>query len=249
MDNSKLACLSPEIRNAIYEFTFVSEYAITLQHNGILHPLTSTCRQLREETLQMYLALTIFNAHLDDGPAIPLAEWLKTIGAERCMLLGEVNIWDMHMLNATLHGVESTQRLLQEGANEEDRHLPYVLRPIGRQVFHKSWYLKDIIPAFQTIGLGLARFCIKDGDRLKETSKFAIMPASDLDDVDKCAELAESLGLKDAERLSLKEQLDQGKREIWLWEGRRNIILNFDSSQRLVSMRQQYISRDEEFYL
>ncbi len=60
----------------------------------------------------------------------------------------------MHMLNATLHGVETTKRLLQNGTAEWE----YVLRPIGRQVFSKSWYLKDIIPALQSIGLGLARF-------------------------------------------------------------------------------------------
>ena len=75
MDRSILARLSPEIRNTIYEFTFTSEYAVTLRDNAVLHPLTSTCRQLRSETLAMYLALTTFNAHLDDGPALPLARW------------------------------------------------------------------------------------------------------------------------------------------------------------------------------
>jgi hypothetical protein len=166
MEHSILARLSPEIRNAIYEFTFISEYAVTLRDNSILHPLTSTCHQLRSETLPMYLALTSFNAHLDDGPALPLARWLKAMGPDRCLLLGEVNIWDMHMLNAVLHGIETTQRLLQDGTPEGD---PFVLRPLGRQVFHKSWYLKDIIPALQSIGLGLARFCIvEEGDRLKQ---------------------------------------------------------------------------------
>ena len=195
----------------------------------------------------MYLALTTFNAHLDDGPATPLAQWLKILGRERCLLLGAVNIWDMHMLNAILHGQESTQRLLRDGTETGDA---YVLRPIGRQVFHKSWYLKDIIPAFQSIGLGLARFCIvEEGDRLKQTSEFAILPADELGDVESGVALAESLGLSDAERVSLMEQLDQGRREIRLLEGRRNIILCFDTGQRLISMRQEFIPRDEEFYL
>jgi hypothetical protein len=45
------------------------------------------------------------------------------------------------------------------------------------------------------------------------------------------------------------KQLDQGKREIRLLEGRRNIILNFDTGRRLMSMRQEFIPRNEEFYL
>lgn len=248
METSPLARLSPEIRNAIYEFTFTSEYAVTLRDKGILHPLSSTCRQLRAETLHMYLALTTFNAHLDDGPALPLAQWLQTLGRERCLLLGEVNIWDMHMLNATVHGAESTQRLLQGGGTETGD--AYVLRPIGRQVFHRSWYLKDIIPVFQAMDLGLARFCIvEEGDRLKQTSEFAVLPAAELGDVESGVALAESLGLSDVERVSLMEQLDQGRREVRLLEGRRNIILCFDTGQRLISMRQEFIPREEEFYL
>lgn len=195
----------------------------------------------------MYLALSTFNAHLDDGPALPLAQWLKTLGRERCLLLGAVNIWDMHMLNAILHGSESTQRLLQDGTDTGDA---YVLRPIGRQVFTKSWYLKDLIPAFQSMRLGLARFCIvEEGDKLKQTSKFAILPDDELSDVESGVALAESLGLSDAERVSLMEQLDRGRREITLSEGRRNIILCFDTGQRLISMTQQFIPREEEFYL
>ena len=81
------------------------------------------------------------------------------------------------------------------------------------------------------------------------TSEFAILPASELGDVESGIALAESLGLSDAERISLIKQLDQGKREIRLPEGRRNIILNFDTGRRLMSMRQEFIPRDEEFYL
>ena len=247
MERSQLARLSPEIRNAIYEFTFTSDYAITLSNNKILHPLTSTCRQIRIESLNMYLALTSFNAHLDDGPATPLANWLRTIGPERCLLLRDVNIWDLHMLNGVLHGIETTQRVLRDGTAEGEA---YVLRPVGRQVFHKSWYLKDIILAFQSIGLGLARLCIvQEGDKLKQTSHFAIMPTSELGGVESGVALAEELGLIGAERISLMAQLEQGRREIRLLEGRRNIILTFDSTHKLTSMRQEFIPRDEEFYL
>ena len=239
--------LSPELRNLIYEYCFTSAYAVTLQDKSTLHPLTSTCRHLRSETLSMYLALTTFNAHLDDGPATPLAHWLQTLGRDRCLLLGEVNIWDLHMLNATLHGEATTQQLLNSGTEHGDE---YVLRPIGRQVFHKSWYLKDIIPAFQSMGLGLARFCIVEpGDRLKQTSKFAILPASELGGVESGVALAESLGLSDVERVSLMAQLDRGEREICLREGRRWIRLCFDTGQKLISISQEFVGRDEEFYL
>ncbi len=75
------------------------------------------------------------------------------------------------------------------------------------------------------------------------------MPASELGDVESGVALAESLGLNDSERVNLMKQLDQGKKEIRLLEGRRNIILNFDTGRRLKSMRQEFIPRDEEFYL
>ena len=195
----------------------------------------------------MYLALTSYNAHLDDGPATPLAQWLLTLGVERCLLLREVNIWDLHMLNGTLHGVEATQRVLSETTDEGK---PYILRPVGRQVFNKSWYLKDIVLAFQSIGLGLARFCIvQEGDKLKQTSHFAIMPTSDFGGVESGFAIAEELGLSDTERINLMSQLEQGRREIRLLEGRRNIILNFDPTHKLTSIRQEFIPRDEEFYL
>ena len=247
MDASVLVRLSPEIRNAIYEYTFTTDYAVTLKTGAIEHPLTATCRQIRNETLGMYLALTRFNAHLDDGPATPLARWLKMIGPDLSLLLREVNIWDMHMLNGTLHGTETTQQALQDGTEDDEA---YVLRPVGRQVFHRSWYLKDIILALQSIGLGLARLCIvQDEDKLKQTSHFAIMPSSELSGVESGFALAEEFGLSDSERVSLMAQLDQGRREIRLLEGRRNIILNFDSTHKLTSMRQEFVPRDEEFYL
>lgn len=247
MEASMLARLSPEIRNAIYEYIFFSDYATTLKTHGIMHPITSTCHQLREESLGMYLSMTRFNAHLDDGPAAPVAHWLRAIGPELCSLLRDVAIWDLRTLNGTLHGVEATQRMLKNGTDEGE---PYVLRPVGRQVFHRSWYLKDIIVALQSIGLGLSRLCIvQEGDKLKLTSHFAIVPSAELGSAESGVALAEGFGLSDAERLSLTTQLEQGWREIRLLDGRRNIIMNFDSTLRLTSVRQEYIPRDEEFYL
>lgn len=245
MDASTLTRLSPEIRNLVYEFLFTTDYAVTLKTGRIQHPLTLTCRQVRRETLGMYLSLTPFNAHLDDRPAIPLARWLRTIGPELCLLLREVNIWDLHMLNGSLHGVEMTQQMLKDGTKDGE---PFVLQPVGRQVFHKSWYLKDIILPLLSIGIGLERFCIlQDGDVLKQTSHFAIVPSSEPKGVQSFTMLAEEFGLSERERASLMRQLEQGRREIRLLDGRRNIILNFDSGRKLISMRQEFIPRDEEF--
>jgi len=91
MDFSPFSRLSPELRNLICEFVFHSDYAITLQNGRIQHPITRTCHQFRFESLGMYYALSRFNAHLDDGPATPLAKWLRALGSQ-CLLLNEVNI-------------------------------------------------------------------------------------------------------------------------------------------------------------
>ena len=197
----------------------------------------------------MYLSLTPFNAHLDDGPTLPLARWLKTIGPDLCLLLREVNIWDLHMLNGTLHGIETTQRMLEQGTKDGE---PYVLRPVGREVFHRSWYLKDIIlPLQHSIGLGLMRFCIEQPNgTLKQTSHFALTKIPDnLDGSDGGAGIAGQFGLSAKEGNNLLEQLAQGRREIRLLEGRRAIILKFDAGLRLMSMRQEFISREEEFFV
>lgn len=247
MDSSVLARLSPEIRNIIYEHLFQTDYAVTLKTDNILHPITLTCRRLRHESLGMYLALTPFNAHLDDGPTLPLARWLKTIGPDLCLLLREVNIWDLHMLNGTLHGIETTQRMLGQGTKDGET---YVLRPVGREVFHKSWYLKDIILPLHSIGLGLLRFCVvQKNETLKQTSHFALTKTSDEGSLDNRTVLAGQFGLSEKEGNNLMKQLAEGRREIRLLEGRRAIILKFDSNLTLMSMRQEFIPRDEEFYV
>lgn len=212
-----------------------------------MHPLTRTCRQMRRETLSMYLSLTPFNSHLDDRPATPLAHWLRGIGLNLCLLLREVNIWDLHMLNGVLHGLESTQRKLQKGAESGE---PFVLRPVGREVFHSSWYLKDIIVALQSIGIGLERFCtVQASGNLKQTSHFAIVELAESKGVENGVSYMDEFGLSVGEHESLVAQLREGRREVRFLDGRRNIILKFDAEQRLISVRQEFISRDEEFYM
>ena len=247
MEASDLTRLSPEIRNTIYEYVFVSQYAITLQSHGIQHPLTTTCRQLRDETLGMFLSLTSFNAHLDDGPVTPVARWLRAIGPDRCLLLHELNIWDLHMLNAILHGTETTHRMLKEGTEEGET---YVLRPVGRQVFHSSWYLKDIILPLQAIGIGLERFCIvQEGKDVKQTSHFALTRLGHFNGLDNSIALAEEFGLSEKEYDSLIIQLSEGRKDIRLLDGRRIITMTFDEAYKVTSMRQEFIPRDEEFYI
>jgi hypothetical protein len=112
--------------------------------------------------------------------------------------------------------------------------------------------LKDVILALQAIGLGLARFCVVDGGGekvLKETSRFAIMPSTELHGLESTAALVAEFGLSDLERASLVRQLEAGKREVRLLEGRRSIVLSFDVTHRITSMRQEFIPRDEEYYL
>lgn len=263
MDHSNLLLLPQELRDLIYTFTFTTSYAVTLKTNQVQHALTQTCRQIRKETLALYLSLTRFNAHLDDGPATPLTAWLETIGPAQCLLLWEVNIWDMHMLNGSLHGVKATERMLSLGAvttsydsgddsglNEgSPQYRPYVLMPVGRDIFHGTWYLAEIVLALQSIGIGLQRFCEvrDDGLELKQTSHFAIQPAQSIDG--EGLSLIEQFGLSCREWSDLIKQLDGGWQMIQLQEGRRKIFLSFDEHRRLVSMRQQFIPRDEEFYI
>lgn len=193
------------------------------------------------------------------------------------------------MLNGTLHGKEATQRLLKQGPPLEDigpseEHqaagpwskasvdIPeanptqaYVLRPIGNWVFNRGWYLKDIILALHSMGLGLARFCITDktcpegGEgRVKLTSEFAIVSLDSHDEVQGCSSdkegsvfqdsytevnsLAKQFGLSGKARESLILHLAAGERTVILREGHRKLVLEFDPKgrHRLSSMRQEF---------
>lgn len=189
METSPLASLPPELRNAIYThlFTPLTTYAHTLRPKAITHPISQTCRQLRRETQTMYFSSIKFNAHLDDGPITPLAQWLKAIGRTQCEALREVNVWDMHMLQGTLYGVERTKVLLSSKVLGDGEAMGFVLQELevdGKGV-RQSWFLKEIMLALNSIGLTLARFCVVDSyyvsgtsevlPQVKETSWFAIV--------------------------------------------------------------------------
>jgi hypothetical protein len=66
---------------------------VTLKHDRVQHALTRTCRRIRTESLGLYYSLTRFNAHLDDGPATPLAAWLRVLGPDLTVLVNEINVW------------------------------------------------------------------------------------------------------------------------------------------------------------
>lgn len=74
---------------------------------------------------------------------------------------------DMHMLKATLHGFDSTVRLLAS-STEKSRYTLKFLR--GDQI------VEDVRMALVGLGLDLVRFCIKHTDFGEElTSEFAIV--------------------------------------------------------------------------
>lgn len=254
MEASPFICLSPELRNVIYEFTFMSAYATKLQNGQIQHPLTRTCRQLRRETLLLSLSLTVFNAHLDDGPATPLAHWLKTIGSAHCLELREVKVWDLHMLNATLLGQRSMQHLMRP--EQGPLFGQYILQPLGPWLLNRGWYLKDVVMALHEIGLGLRRLCRKNGpgaDGFGEVGLTSVFALVELDAVsnggDEAAcldDLMVHLGLDPSMRAQVKHALLNGDREVRLREGRRNIVFYFNGF-RLLSMRQGFIPNDEDF--
>lgn len=80
------------------------------------------------------------------------------------------------MLNGTLHGLESTARLLSESPDPGQK---YILQRLGDWAITTGWYLKDVILALLSMGLELMRFCIvpESGDEsdIKLTSEFAIV--------------------------------------------------------------------------
>ncbi|TKA22826.1 hypothetical protein B0A50_07726 [Salinomyces thailandicus] len=173
MDASPLARLSGELRNHIYAFVLNNDgYAIKLQAGGTQHALTKTCRQVRHETLPMYYSLARLNAHLDDGPATPLAHWMETIGPTHSLALNEVNVWDMHMLNATLYGEEATRRLLDSRKSSDEL---FILRPVGPWLLDAGWHIKDLVTPLQEMGLCLRMFCeMGEGSTPTLSSYFAI---------------------------------------------------------------------------
>ncbi|KAK5703961.1 hypothetical protein LTR97_002974 [Elasticomyces elasticus] len=272
MDDSPFARLSPELRNAIYEAAFDTEFAITLQDNAIQHGITRTCRQLRRETLHMYYSLARFNAHLDDGPTTPLARWLEVLGRNNCLLLREVNVWDMHMLNATLHGLESTQKLLQSTTAE------------GKN----GWYLKHLVVTLHHLGLEIRNLSLVNAPlddpsegagsttpKPERTSHFAIVPMSDDDLVKAPAcrhpDMRDLLGHLGFQHDMIEEVFDglegtlvgrgdhrsllsggvttlvqSEQREIRIRRGRRDIFVQLDGhTGELLSTREAFVPHEE----
>lgn len=83
------------------------------------------------------------------------------------------------MLNATLHGREVTQRLLNAGTGDGKM---YTLQPVGSWLLNRGCYLNDIVLALNAMNLSLARLCIRNPGDLNEkqlhlTSHFAIVPS------------------------------------------------------------------------
>lgn len=94
MDKSPLARLAPEIRNRVYGLVLQRPDAIVLTVNGRdcrisdnashewLLALPATCKQLRDETTQMFYAQNTFQLQGQDSGASQLLAWQKAIGKE-----------------------------------------------------------------------------------------------------------------------------------------------------------------------
>lgn len=162
MDFSPFARLSPELRNKIYEHVFCSSnrFRVSLGPasgpNNAQSPLTRTCRQMRQESLHMYLANTRFSAHLDDGPITPLIRWFEAIGPEAIALLPQVAVFDLHDSQLELLsrlGAEMRQ------AGEADGW-SWIYQPINADTMgHVSVdavkYVKPLQDALKKLGLDL----------------------------------------------------------------------------------------------
>jgi hypothetical protein len=263
MEGSPLATLAPELRNRIYEFVFDTEYAVTLKDDGMQHALTKTCRRLREETLELYYSLAKLNAHLDDGPSTPVAKWLKKIGPKNVLLLNEINVWDLHMKNATIYGHESTQRLLNSCPADGKK---YSLQPTGTWLMNQGWYLKAVVIALHSMGLelrNLGKTASVPGYKVEMTSDFAMVPRSDasaqfaerrpeLEAFPEFRDLLAHLGFTEdmleeaADHMTKTKGFAEGCKEIRMRRGRRDIFLYFTDGM-FTSIRQTFIPREEEF--
>ncbi|KAK5122037.1 hypothetical protein LTR85_004283 [Meristemomyces frigidus] len=113
MENSPLARLAPELRNRIYELVFEGENVVSMDTaKNLNHPLTMTCRQVRDESLLMYYSATRFRFFGRSSGR--LRKWLRALGREACASIKALyDCW----CNVELVSVEriNTRTLLWQG--------------------------------------------------------------------------------------------------------------------------------------
>lgn len=85
------------------------------------------------------------------------------------------------MLNASLYGEASTERLLQSKPEEGEM---YVLQPVKAEISRSrdgTPYLRDLVGALDPLGLTVRRLCVVGygGGLVNGTSKFAIVRRDD----------------------------------------------------------------------
>lgn len=161
MDASLFARLSPELRNQIYELSYTLPNRVSLgPATGPINAqsaLTRTCRQVRRESLLIYYTQARFSAHLNDGPISPLIDWYRAIGPQACLLIPEINVFDMHNHMLSLWSVGMAEEVI---ANPARRDVSYRVTDVGRLDknnvrFNAGQYVIQLQPALKEMGLDL----------------------------------------------------------------------------------------------
>ncbi|KAK5715099.1 hypothetical protein LTR15_010515 [Elasticomyces elasticus] len=86
--------LSAELRNNIYELVLLSEDSIDIR-TETQPAIARTCRQIREECIQIYYGQSKFEfvtASAQDDTLDDIAHWLERIGPEHCRVLSTIKI-------------------------------------------------------------------------------------------------------------------------------------------------------------
>ncbi|KAK5680346.1 hypothetical protein LTS10_007273 [Elasticomyces elasticus] len=90
----RLLKLSAELRNSIYELVLLSDDFIDIRTE--LQPaLAKTCRQIREECIQIYYGRSRFEfvtANAQDDALDGITHWLERIGSNHCRTLRTIKI-------------------------------------------------------------------------------------------------------------------------------------------------------------
>jgi hypothetical protein len=140
-------------------------------------------------------------------------------------------------------GEDSGQRLLNSDAGNGTS---YVLRPIGAYVLTDSddpplsSALRHIVLALARINLTIKRFCLvdADGQKVQDTSEFAIVPHVTPADATDAEILTLQMGLNDTTRCQLLERQHRGQQVLRLRKGDRTVIMFLSESFGLKSLFQ-----------
>lgn len=118
-ETTTILTLPPELRNAIYEFAIVETRPVSII--SIKPGLTQTSRQLRIESLSIYLQRNTFKANARAWPDMDnLNQWLAPLEAEHArqitrLCIDRTDCWSIAQTRAFRYVVELIRRLKQAG--------------------------------------------------------------------------------------------------------------------------------------